>query len=76
MSWKAEVQADGSGEWASNGLRFAHKEEAMDYGKDLAWRWTLVREMRVVEVDEPVTHEWRDGRVSHTKGETESGHEG
>ena len=53
-SWKAEVIADNSGKWCSNALRFATKQEAEDYVLDLSWRWTLVRETRVVESDEPV----------------------
>lgn len=75
MSWKMEVQADSTGTWAGNGLRFATEEEAKDYALDLFRRWTLVTSTRVVEVDEPVTHAWQGGRVSHTEGETESGHE-
>ena len=54
MSWKAEVIADNSGTWAGNGLRFASKEEAERYVSDLAWRWTDVRETRVVECEDPV----------------------
>ena len=55
MSWKPEVIADSSGQWASNGLRFATKTEAETYTHDLARRWTLVRETRVVESTDPVT---------------------
>jgi hypothetical protein len=54
MSWKAEVIADSSGKFCGNGLRFATKGEAERYAKDLMYRWTLVREWRVVESDEPV----------------------
>jgi hypothetical protein len=56
MSYKVEVIADSSGKWAGNQLRFATRKEAEAYGSDLAMRWTLVRETRVVESDEPVTH--------------------
>ena len=62
MSYKAEVIADNSGEWASNGLRFATKEEAAEYLSDLAWRWTSVRETRVAESDEPVNTRRENGR--------------
>ena len=48
MSWKAEVIADGSGKWCGNALRFATRDEAQEYAKDLAWRWTSVTDMRVV----------------------------
>ena len=49
--FKVEVIADNSGEWAGNGRRFASREEAVTYALDLAWRWTLVRDWRVVEVN-------------------------
>ena len=54
-SFKVEVIADGSGEWASNALRFESEAEAEAYAVDLASRWTLVREHRVVESDDPVS---------------------
>ena len=40
-------------------MRFATKEEAERYVADLAGRWLAVRETRVVESDDPVTHEIR-----------------
>ena len=49
--WKVEVIADNSGKWVSNALTFATEGEAMAYAIDLASRWTLVREWRVVPVD-------------------------
>jgi hypothetical protein len=48
-SWKVEVQADSTGTWAGNGLRYATEAEARAYAIDLAGRWTSVREWRVVE---------------------------
>lgn len=45
--WKAEVLADDSGNYATNGLCFRTKQEAEAYAADLASRWTLVREWRV-----------------------------
>lgn len=48
MKYKVEVIADSSGEWVGNQLEFDTKEQAEDYAKDLAWRWTAVREWRVV----------------------------
>ncbi len=44
--WKAEVIADNSGKWATNGLLFSSKRIATEYAADLARRWTLVREFR------------------------------
>ena len=55
MSWKAEVIADDSGQWAGNALRFATEAEAKAYVADLEQRWTAVRETRVVESNDPVT---------------------
>ena len=60
-SYKAEVIADSSGTWCGNGLRFATEAEAQAYVKDLEWRWTSVRETRVVPCDDPVT-EKREAR--------------
>ncbi len=54
-SFKIEVIADSSGKWCGNELRFATLEEAKLYALDLASRWTLVRDTRVVESDDPVT---------------------
>ncbi len=49
MSWKPEVIADRSGQWAGNALRFATREEAETNVANLAMRWLAVRETRVVE---------------------------
>ena len=54
QSYAAEVIADGSGEWVGNALRFATREAALEYAKDLHSRWTAVREFRVVESSDPV----------------------
>ena len=61
MSWKPEVTTDGHS-WAGNALRFATPEEAKGYASDLYMRWTAVRDTRVVNVDDPVTHAWRPER--------------
>jgi hypothetical protein len=53
-SWKPEVIADDSGKWGGNALRFARYEDAQAYVLDLALRWTAVREIRVIESDDPV----------------------
>ena len=64
MSWKPEVIADSSGEWCGNALRFATKQEAEDNVFDLAMRWTLVRDTRVVEVEDPVNYTYHDGKLT------------
>lgn len=57
MPHKAEVIADSSGKWVGNALVFATEIEAATYVADLARRWTLVRETRVVPTgDEPNYH--------------------
>jgi hypothetical protein len=58
MSYKAEVQADSTGAWSSNSLRFTTEAEAKIYAADLEWRWTSVRQWRVTECNEPTTHRW------------------
>ena len=53
-SWKVEVIADSSGKWCGNGVRYKTEDEAKEAGESLAWRWTAVREWRVVRSeDEP-----------------------
>jgi hypothetical protein len=56
MSWAPEVIADNSGKWCGNAVRFATKEEAEADVRDLANRWFLVRETRVVESSDPVNY--------------------
>ncbi len=54
-NWKAEVQTAGNGDdWDGNALVFATKEGAEAYVKDLAQRWTMVTNTRVVETDKEV----------------------
>lgn len=62
-SFAPEVIADSSGKWAGNALRFATREEAERNVSDLASRWFLVRETRVVESDDPVNYKWEDGKL-------------
>lgn len=60
--YAAEVIADSGGKWAGNTLVFETAEEAAAYVADLARRWTLVRDTRVIEVDRPANYRWNDGR--------------
>jgi len=53
-SFKVEVQADSTGTWASNALRFETREKADAYAKDLWSRWMAVKEWRVVGSPDPV----------------------
>jgi hypothetical protein len=68
MSYKPEVIADSSGKWVSNALRFATREEAEAQVHDLMMRWTLVRDTRVVESDDPVNYRYniQSGHLEET----------
>jgi hypothetical protein len=55
-SYAAEVIADNTGEWVGNGLRFATRAEAEAYVLDVQWRWTAVRDTRVVESKDAVNN--------------------
>jgi hypothetical protein len=48
QSYQAEVVADRGGKWSGNGLRFATEREAKIYVGNLAMRWTLVTDTRVI----------------------------
>jgi hypothetical protein len=61
VSFAPEVIADSSGKWAGNALRFETYGEAELWVADLERRWTLVRDTRVVESDEPVNAKVEDG---------------
>jgi hypothetical protein len=63
MSWKSEVQADSSGTWCGNALRFATEQEARTYVADLMRRWTLVTDTRVVECADPVNYAIVDNQL-------------
>ena len=69
MSWKSEVIADNSGKWCSNQLRFATREEAEADVAELASRWLLVRQTRVVESDDPVNYRWVNGKREYIPDE-------
>lgn len=47
--FRVEVVADSTGKWCSNMLTYDTLEEAIKQGLDLAHRWRLVRNVRVVE---------------------------
>lgn len=54
---RVEVQADSTGTWASNGVRFDDPELARKYAIDLFGRWTAVRRWRVIDGDGYVLEE-------------------
>jgi hypothetical protein len=61
-SWAAEVLADRSGIWSGNLLRFASQTEAEAYVNDLALRWFLVQDTRVIPSDDPPNYRWIPGK--------------
>jgi hypothetical protein len=63
MSWISEVLVAGDPKWYGNGLRFATRDEAEKYVRDLEGRWTSVRRTRVAESDAPATHRWSGGHA-------------
>jgi hypothetical protein len=77
-SWKPEIIADSSGQWgtiadsdssgrwgACGSLRFATAHEAEEYVQNLKQRWTVVRDTRVTQSDDPVTAVWTDDGLVH-----------
>jgi hypothetical protein len=73
MSCKPEVQTDSSGQWYGNALPFATRKEAEDEVFGLSMRWTLVRNTRVVESEDPVNYRW-DPEKGLVALETEASH--
>jgi len=62
MSYAIEVTTPGDrGVYTRNQLVFRTKQEADDYGLDLALRWTAVQDVRTIEVDESVNYTYTDG---------------
>ena len=62
-SYAPQVIADSTGEWCGNALRFATRKEAERQVSDLAFRWTSVRETRVIESDDPVNYQYVDRKL-------------
>lgn len=66
-SFKIEVLCAGETNWASNGLRFAVKEEAIAYAEDLFSRWFAVREKRITPCEDAPTHTFWNGKLEKIK---------
>jgi hypothetical protein len=60
-SFKPGVFVSGESQSVFNGVRFATRDEAEQYGRDLAGRWILVERTVVEESDDPVNYEWIEG---------------
>lgn len=57
-SFAPEVQTGGDPKFYGNMLRFATKEEAEAYAKDLMSRWTLVTDYRYAECCGKPNYRW------------------
>lgn len=63
MSWKMEVESP-KGQWSSNALRFATKDEAERAGDELLSRWFVPISARATETpDDAVTYMFPLGAV-------------
>lgn len=70
-SYAVEVQTDSSGKWCGNAARYTTEEGAQVAGQDLANRWMLVREMRVVESDDQPS--WQITKIDGARVRSEVG---
>jgi hypothetical protein len=66
-SYAPQVIIDASGKWCGNALRFATRREAEEQVLELSWRWTAVRETRVIKTKDPVNYKLIDGRIEEVK---------
>jgi hypothetical protein len=66
-SYIPEFMIDASGIYHEHYTRFSTEAEAEAYGRDLAYRVTTIRAMRVATSDAPPTHRWVDGRLIELK---------
>lgn len=62
MSWKIELVVDDSGDWECDPWRFETEHEALAYARDLEFRWSAVRDKRVVKSEDPVNQSWPQRR--------------
>lgn len=49
--YAVEVIADSSGKFCGNALRFDSVDLAKSYAINLTWRWTSVRQWRVIDTE-------------------------
>lgn len=67
MSYTVQVTADSTGKWYGNSLHFATSQEATWYASDLSWRWTAVRDTRIVETADDVNARVVKNKLQHWK---------
>jgi hypothetical protein len=65
VSYAPQVHTAGDkpGSFNGNALRFATTDEANTYLIDLMLRWTAVKEVRVVESEDPVNYKIENGEL-------------
>lgn len=73
MGFKVMVNTGGA-TWDSNGLVFDTMASAHAYGTDLASRWTMVREFRVVDCCEIAKYTFDANTRTLTNLQTQEGH--
>lgn len=59
--WRGEVTTNGDDTWYTNALRFHTREDALDYVRGLAVRWTLVSRWRAVDDSVPRNQVYEPG---------------
>lgn len=65
MSFEPQVNTFGDPpeRYVGNALRFATEAEAKTYAHDLAMRWTVVRDTRVIPSTDPVNYRIHEGKL-------------
>jgi hypothetical protein len=67
ISFAPQIKTKDDKHWVGNDLRFATEKEANSYANDLAMRWTLVTEQRVITTSDPVNYRWVNGTAEPSK---------
>lgn len=70
MSWKPAVKVSGENDFILNGLTFATEAEALGNARTVKAGWSMVDEVKAVEVDtaeNPVNRKWIDGKTEMIK---------
>lgn len=67
-SFAPEVRTGTDPKWYGNALRFATEQEAENNVRNLASRWLLVTDTRVVASDDPVNYRWTIDGLARVEG--------
>lgn len=63
MSFKVEVKTFGESTYATNAIVLETEDEAKVYGRDLAGRWMMVEEWRVITSEDAPNYKIEEGRM-------------